>query len=625
MGQAANPGPWTMQIQNIVSASKHLDEYQSQHDCTVWTETCANKFTQERVHRHARKCQAAVTFSAPAPLRRNNTGKGGRAEAVGSLIFAKTPTQPFTDTWDAAVFSSARVTDALLHLQGQQIRVIAVYGFHSGLSDHVPHNDRLLSHVFARASDFHVPTIIAGDLNCELSALPVWTKAQAAGYVDLACRQAAIQSTEPDMTFRGNSRLDYIVGNHSAARAFRSLSVDPKGFTDHAVITAGFDWGLVQQKPPIWHMPFDIGKCQALLQPVKATPPQSAHAQSFRDAAQAGSVDHAAQIFSSAFEQKAQRVHASLLRQPLKQAFLGRLQGKIFQREPQKLVVSQATRQVSDRVRIQQRLKVLDLIRELLRLLQRDPLAVRRQQLWLHILKSKGFSPDFASWLMDNDIVSSVPLSVPEVAWLEDVVHQLSVHAKHWDNVRQQQRERSVSAVFAQDWNKGGKLHAQILKDPSPATLDGLLRKTELQLRLRRACKTAAAVFTVENPALVKVGATWNFGKCQATVVSVRGSAVTIDRPAAAQMTRRTVAQTAWSTDTDYVASQVQSFWNSFWNAPQKLDHEVVSALLQSTPDIPCFDATVSTQECCWLLKASTRTKREVWMDGVTLNSKCFI
>ena len=159
-------------------------------------------------------------------------------------------------------------------------------------------------------------------------------------------------------------------------------------------------------------------------------------------------------------------------------------------------------------------------------------------------------------------------------------------------------------------------MHAQILKDPSPATLDGLLQKTELQLRLRRACKTAAAVFTVENPALVKVGATWNFGKCQATVVSVHGSAVTIDRPAAVQMTRRTVVQTAWSTDTDYVASQVQCFWNSFWNAPaQKLDHEVVAALLQSTPDIPCFDATVSTQDVLLAIKGLNPHKAR-GMDG---------
>ena len=615
VGQAANPGPWTMQLQNIVSASKHLDDFQCQHDCTVWTESCANKFTQERVRRHARKYRASAVFSAPAPLRRNSTGKGGRAEAVGSLVFAKTPMQQLTSTWDAAIFASARVTDALLHLQGQQIRVIAVYGFHSGLPDHMSKNDRLLSHVFARASDFHVPTIIAGDLNCELAALPAWNKARAVGYADLACRQASILNVEPEMTFKGVSRLDYLVGNPLAARAFQSLHVDPKGFTDHAVLTAVFDWGLVRPKPPVWNMPFDIGKCQALGQPLKATPPQVAHVQAFGDALQQGEFDTAARIFADAFEQKAQHVRETVLHQPLKPGFLGRLRGKIVQREPQRVVVSQATQLVTDRIRIQQRLKSLDLLRELHRLLQRNPEAPRRQQLWLQILKTKGFAPDFASWLFDNDIVSSVPLSVPQLAWLDDVIQQLSTHAKHWDKIRQQQREQSVSAMFAKDWAGGGKLHAHVLKDPSPAMLDGLLQKSELQVRLRRACKTSDAVFTVSNPALVKVGATWNFGKCQATVVSLQGTAVRIDRPAAMQMTRKTVLQTAWCTDTAFVASEVQSYWNSFWNAPQKLDHEVISALLQSMPDVPQFDVTVSVQDVLTAIKGLNPHKAR-GMDG---------
>ena len=530
-------------------------------------------------------------------------------------IFVDWTIWKYHDNKEAAIFASARITDALLHLQGQQIRVIAVYGFHSGLPDHMSQNDRLLSHVFARASDFHVPTIIAGDFNCELSALPAWSKARAVGYVDLACRQASVLNTDPDMTFKGVSRLDYVVANPFAARAFRSMQVDPKGFTDHAVITAFFEWDSLHHNPPIWNMPFDIGKCQAITEPFKHTPPLQDHVQWFQEALQYGALDHAAGIFSKAFERKAQQVHAKVVHQPLRQAFLGRLQGKFIRREPQRVIVSQATQLVSDRVQIQQRLKTLDKIRELHRLLQRNPESARRQQLWLQILKSKGFVPDFPSWLMDNDLVPLVPLTVPDTEWLHELVKQMAEHAKHWDVVRQRQKQQSISAMFSQDWAKGGKLHAQILKDPSPATLDGLLQKTELSVRLRRACKTSAAVVTVDRPHLVKVGASWHFGKCQAIVVSLQGTAVKLDRPATVQMTRKTVVQSAWSTETGFVATEVQSYWDSFWNAKQNLNLEVTALLLQTMPQIPVFDATVTAQDVALAIKGLNPHKAR-GMDG---------
>ena len=596
MGQAANPGPWSLQVQNIVSAAKHLDDCSFQQNCIVWTETTANEFTQRRVQRRARACKVSTVYSAPVPSRRA-TGKGGRDQASGTVVFARTPMQCLSQSWEAAIFSSARVADAVLHVGAQQIRVIAVYGHHSGNPHSLQKNELLFSHVFARASQFHLPTIIAGDFNCDISMLSAWSKAQALGYVDVAAREAAVNNCQPDFTYRGTSRLDYVICNALAARAFQSLFVDPRGFTDHAVLDAVFHWEVTLPSIPSWKMPFDFGKCTALHKLVQTTAPDENHVAAFSAALDQGSLDAAIQVFSKNFEGKIAEVHQDQLGRPLHPSFLGRLQGKFLQRKPQQVFISKETGTCTDRELIKHRLRTLQLVRELLYWLGRDPGSARTKQNWLRVLNAKGFAPNFATWLLDNDIVQHVPLSVPSLDWLLHVMGQLQACAKHWDRIVQKQKQQSITAVFQEDWKQGGSLHAKLIKDQDSKTLDGLLSEDRLDVRLRRAAKNAPAVFTVKHPEKVCVGSTWHFGKVHGTVVHLQGNKVRLNRPATVEMIRGVAVQKAWCAETSFVANKVQHYWNGFWNAQQSLDPNVVQCLLQCTPQLETFDATISSQE----------------------------
>ena len=614
VGQAANPGPWSLQVQNIVSAAKHVDDSSFQQNCIVWSETTANEFTQQRVQRRARACKASAVFSAPIPSRRS-PGKGGRDQASGTTVFAKTPMQCLSQGWEAAIFSSARVADAVLHTGAQQIRVIAVYGYHSGNRDSLQKNEHLFSHVFARASQFHLPTIVAGDFNCDISMLSVWSKAQALGYVDIAARQAAINNCQPEPTYRGTSRLDYVICNALAARAFQSLVVDPKGFTDHAVLDAVFHWEVTLPSIPSWKMPFDFGKCTALHQLVQTTAPDENHVEAFSAALNHGSLDVAIQAFSRHFEEKIARVHLEHLGRPLHPNFLGRLQGKFLQRKPQQVLVSKDTGTCTDRELLKHRLRTLHSIRELLYWLRRDPDSARAKQNWLRVLKAKGFAPNFATWLLDNDIAQHVPLSVPPLDWLLHVMEQLQACARHWDRVVQSQKQQSIAAVFQEDWKQGGSLHAKLIKDQGSKTLDGLLNEERLEVRLRRAHKTSPAVFTVKNPEKVSVGSIWHFGKISGTVVQLQGNKVRLDRPATIEMTRAVVVQKSWCAQTSFVAARVQQYWDGFWNAKQSLDPHVVHCLLQCAPQLETFDATISLSEVQFAIHHLKQNKAR-GMDG---------
>ena len=63
VGQASNPGPWTIQVRNVVSAAKHIEDFSLQCDCHAWSETSATKATQGKAVKSMRRQSGHVVFS----------------------------------------------------------------------------------------------------------------------------------------------------------------------------------------------------------------------------------------------------------------------------------------------------------------------------------------------------------------------------------------------------------------------------------------------------------------------------------------------------------------------------------------------------------------------------------
>ena len=257
VGEASNPGPWHIQIRNIVSANIAIDNASFPATCTVWTETTAPKTVQERCAKRARSLSRFTTLSAAAPktTAKNSTGK---PEAMGTMIFTDIPSKDMSMQWDAATFRAARVADSLIQVGAVQVRTIVVYGYHSGISQSLRKNDVLLESVFSTASQFCIPTLVEGDLNCQIDFLPSWEAATRRGFQDMAVLQASAHNKNPDNTCRGISRLDCVLANPRAMQAFACLTVDPAGFTDHAVLTASFTWPTSISRVMQFSMPLDL-------------------------------------------------------------------------------------------------------------------------------------------------------------------------------------------------------------------------------------------------------------------------------------------------------------------------------------------------------------------------------
>ena len=604
VGQASNPGPWSLRIQNIVSAQKHLDSLVFKDDCIVWTETSATRTTQERALRISTRYHAGFSHPASPKI----LEKTGRNEATGTMIFSKAPLQDMSGNMDAAIFHTSRIADCILNLAGVQVRVVSIYAYHSGFEDQMIKNERLFAHAFAAASEYNIPTIVTGDFNCDLQQLQCWEKAVTLGFVDVGLQIATLNNQEPQPTYRGESRLDYLVLNRIAIQALQSFDVDPKGFTDHAVLHAQFNWDALAKPQPTWTFSHDLAQLQSLHEPMQNTSFIDSEVAAFDEARVSGSPQHLLTAFTTAFEAKLQRVHQCIMHAPLPSTYLGRGSGKIQLTKPQRVTVCRTTKQATDRCQLSYRFKTLDRVRELLHYTLKGHAIATRWRTWNKILKSQGFSPDFATWILDEDIASYVPLSLPAEEWLQHLLSGLQSCARHWDAHQRKQKRQQASQFFKHDWKSGGRHHAQAVKDPNFGTVQGLLQHSMVQLGPQTGL-TETTCCRVADPSSVVIGSTWTLQGNGCTVKDVENDVVKLSVRIPGLQKSALVSQSHWCSDTSFVASEIREYWNGYWNTGNKPDAEVMHRLAALMPSLPVFDATVTVQDLRDIIRKLPRGK----------------
>ena len=92
-GEASNPGPWHIEVRNVVSADKHVLDLSGDPSCVAWTETSAGPRTLEKLHRRARAVKSHLVHSAALDHRSGGPGGkgGGLHGSVPWCVHALTP------------------------------------------------------------------------------------------------------------------------------------------------------------------------------------------------------------------------------------------------------------------------------------------------------------------------------------------------------------------------------------------------------------------------------------------------------------------------------------------------------------------------------------------------------
>ncbi|OLP85590.1 hypothetical protein AK812_SmicGene33399 [Symbiodinium microadriaticum] len=469
--------------------NQRLGDFQAQIQQTV---NQVNVKVQE-----ARDTAASCTMETEAMLQRQDarvTQLETSVQQLSNHIVTKTDLQ---DALKAAMELQSREIRTFLAKRSPdvtptndpKVRVIAVYGYHSGIKDSLTKNDILLGKILHRAQAFDLPVIVTGDLNCDINQLEAWHAAVARGYVDVAARQAALSSSEPEPTYKGQSRLDYVLCNRAAAVAFQALSADPQGFTDHAALSASFDWGLFQPVVPRWSFPRALDDQPKTLGQVASLVAQPQLHEQFCAAIQSNDAEAALGLFARIYEDKVSRAYRQVVSTTIPPKFLGRTRCKIQKLKGGPVVALPETQSLAEGFRVVCFDKARRWLQELQSLQNKDADIAKQHVLWKKIVRCEGFSPSFPEWPLSHDVVLSVPFELPSGEWIQHVAQAIQYECKLLQMLQDREKNAMILRNMKLDWSKGGRLHSQSIKPVPLGTMDSLMVKKERSFHLLRCCK----------------------------------------------------------------------------------------------------------------------------------------
>ena len=180
VGEAQQPGPLRFALINptsIVSKISQFDSLVTEHavDIICASETSATAKAQKLFSQQVRSvCNLKSLWSPPVDNQFDRLdGEGslrGRASGVG--VFSKFPCRHALQTIDSDILASARLVHTIQTFGEQQFQVITLYGLASHSPQADQQTDQLLRAALEATDHIRLPTVIAGDFNCDPFSLP---------------------------------------------------------------------------------------------------------------------------------------------------------------------------------------------------------------------------------------------------------------------------------------------------------------------------------------------------------------------------------------------------------------------------------------------------------------------
>ena len=216
VGEAQQPGPLRFALVNptsIVSKISQFDTlaHQQSVDIICASETSATLKAQKLFSQQVRTVCGFKSLWSPPVANQFDRLDGesslrGRASGVG--IFSKIPCRHALQTLDNDILSTARLVHTI-HTYGElQFQVVTFYGLacHSSQADQ--QTDQLLRASLEATEHMRLPTIIAGDFNCDPFALPCSQLLRERHLVDLPMQHARMYGKPMPPTCRDTTTPD---------------------------------------------------------------------------------------------------------------------------------------------------------------------------------------------------------------------------------------------------------------------------------------------------------------------------------------------------------------------------------------------------------------------------------
>ena len=222
-------------------------------------ETSAVDTTQHSLSCQLRPAGYRCHWSAPVAPHFSEEGKQAsrRGCAGGAAVITSLASHRSFEPWPEALWATQRVAEAIIRVGGMAFRAICVYGFPANHADAPFKNQALFSQLFARVQLGRLPFVIAGDFNCEVSALPCWRSFQDAGCHELHALFKARCGEALPCTCRGATAWDSAILCPIMTSLWRGAMVDEDThmFDAHSPLHYHFSVPTLPPAVQRWRLP----------------------------------------------------------------------------------------------------------------------------------------------------------------------------------------------------------------------------------------------------------------------------------------------------------------------------------------------------------------------------------
>ena len=622
VGEAKNPGPFRIAALNIQSLHCALDESKldwATNDVLALSETCATKFVRDKAAKAAAS-QGRHSCSS-LPVKRRNFKRGTvseiSGESAGVWMATRVHCRPIDIPWPDDIQELCRSCDCILYTPTGLVYMACLYGYHQGFQDASAKTDRILEAIFERSQLLKLPAVVVGDFNSDLENLPVWTCMCERGWADAAILQQQKTGRQPSPTYKEISRIDFVIMNEMAKRAFVSYDQSELPVSDHRMVSATFEWDKCKGLATVYRMPHDMSQLgidgQAF---AEAKVPVACQVQ-FDQSMRSGSVDQMWTAYVHSIEQVAKNVVHAQKTGPMPPKFLGKDKCKFVKMQSVAPVIKKGRddayqAEVQDcGVQLRQRITQIRRIDAFIAQSRASgPATPQREhaqhQTWNAVLRAPGFGRKFAAWFL-SEFESPFPLSPPCISVARWIRNNLAEKVPQWRSRYNHTRIRQIKDAFDQDWSKGGRLFLQALRAAASPPVDAIDRVYCLDVQLARARKKGTAAFLLPHDDLrmVAVGQKWTQNNAMGFVANIDNGSVML-KVVAGSFKTGTVNVATTCQNPEHSLRLATDFWRQFWfkDSQPSCDDPVVAATVNALPMLAPLDPCITLPE----LQASLST-----------------
>ena len=184
-------------------------------------------------------------------------------------LFSKFPCRPPRKPVPPEWAATCRLMEAWVKVASLEIRIIVLYGVAGKTPLAVSQTQLLLQQAVAMAEELPVPTIIAGDMNHDVTAFDCWPRLQAQGYAEAHQLGRLITGAETGCTCRNATRNDTALLSPELVPYVKWVEVkDFFWFDSHAPLFITFHTPTTQLFTHRWNLPrswCDLGVSKDML------------------------------------------------------------------------------------------------------------------------------------------------------------------------------------------------------------------------------------------------------------------------------------------------------------------------------------------------------------------------